>query len=169
MKSISVHKSGIMYCAVTVIVSLMAIYGGNNFHYLVGAATLGYLAASGVAGYRNIRGVEVSLSFPDEIYARAPFLVKVSVRCKMRAPAFLITVRVGSAKAFFPVVQPGETAFRTLALELPSRGVREVSDIELSSSYPFDFFTRYWPVKSAGHVTVFPAQMPQLYDEAGNW
>jgi uncharacterized protein (DUF58 family) len=41
-------------------------------------------------------------------------------------------------------------------LRLSGRGVQDVSDIELSSAYPFDFFTRYWPVSFRGHVIVFP-------------
>jgi len=169
VRVVRIHKSGLIYCVVAIVVSLVAIYGGNNFHYLVAAATLGYFAASGIAGYRNIRGVEVTLEFPDEIYARSKFLVKVNVRCRTRIPAFLINIAAGSSSVFFPVVQPGETLLRTLEMELPSRGIREIKGIELSSSYPFDFFTRYWPVKYDGRVTVFPKPLPSHYDDTGYW
>ena len=169
MKVVTIHKSGLLYCVVAIVVSLVAIYGGNNIHYLVAAASLGYFAASGIAGYRNIRGVEVTLAFPDEIYARSKFLAKVSVRSKMRSPAFLISVTAGESRAFFPVVQPGETISKTLELELPSRGIGEIKGIELSSSYPFDFFTRYWPIKYDGRVIVFPKPLSVCIDDAGYW
>ena len=169
MKVVTIHKSGLLYCVVAIVVSLVAIFGGNNFHYLVAATTLGYFAASGIAGYRNIRGVEVTFAFPDEIYARSKFHAKVSVRCKMRSPAFLINVTAGESRAFFPVVEPGEAVSKTLELELPSRGIGEIKGIELSSSYPFDFFTRYWPMKYDGRVTVFPQPLSVRCDDAGYW
>jgi uncharacterized protein (DUF58 family) len=145
-----------IYIVVSIVMGLLAINGGNNFHYLAAAALLGYMLASGVAGRRNIRGAEVFLSFPDEVYARAPFLLGVKVHNKGRTPIFLIDIRVGDAHVFFPVIQPGETLAKPLAIQMDKRGVREVSDIELSSAYPFDFFTRYWPVSFKGHVIVFP-------------
>jgi uncharacterized protein (DUF58 family) len=157
-----------IYIAVSIVMGLLAINGGNNFHYLAAAAILGYMLASGVAGRRNIRGAEVSLSFPDEVYARAPFMLGVKVRNKGRAPIFLIDVRVGGSRVFFPIVQPGETLAKPLAFQMDKRGVQEVSDIELSSAYPFDFFTRYWPVPFKGHVIVFPK--PVAGDNrAGAW
>ncbi|MDR1580030.1 MAG: DUF58 domain-containing protein [Synergistaceae bacterium] len=166
--TIVVHKSGMIYIAISIVMGLLAINGGNNFHYLVAAAILSYMLASGVAGRRNIRCAEVSLSFPDEVYARAPFLLGVKVRNKGRVPIFLIDVRVGDSHVFFPVVQPGETLTKPLALQLPSRGVQDVSDIELSSAYPFDFFTRYWPVSFRGHVIVFPEPVAGE-NRAGVW
>jgi uncharacterized protein (DUF58 family) len=169
VKAVTVHKSGLVYCLVVIVVSLVAVYGGNNFHYLVAAVAMGYFAVSGIAGYRNIRGVEATLEFPDEIYAGSKFLVKVSVRCKMRSPAFLINVTTGPSRAFFHVVQPGETVSKTLELNLPSRGICEIKGIELSSSYPFDFFTRYRPVKYDGRVIVFPEPLRSRCDDTGYW
>jgi uncharacterized protein (DUF58 family) len=149
-------------------VGLLAINGGSNFHYLAAAAMLGYMLASGAAGRGNIRGAEVSLSFPDEVYARTPFLLGVKVRNGGRTPIFLIDVRVGGSHVFFPAVQPGETLAKQLVLQLPRRGVHDVSDIELSSAYPFDLFTRYRPVPFRGHVIVFPEPIAGE-NRAGVW
>jgi uncharacterized protein (DUF58 family) len=145
-----------IYIVVSIVMGLLAINGGNNFHYLAAAVILGYMLASGVAGRGNIRAAEVSLSFPDEIYARVPFMLGVKVHNRGRAPIFLIDVRVGDSRVFFPVVQPGETLAKPLAFRLAGRGVQNVGDIELSSAYPFDFFTRYWPVSFRGQVIAFP-------------
>lgn len=169
MKVVSIHKSGIMYCVAAIVVSLVAIYGGNNLHYLAASAILGYFAASGVAGYRNIRSAEVTLSYPDEIYARSPFMLKVNVRCGTRAPIFLVTVKYGPSSAFFPIVHPGETASRPIVAELPRRGRYAAGDAELSSSYPFGFFTRYLPVRGPESVTVFPVPLQASGTEVGAW
>jgi uncharacterized protein (DUF58 family) len=157
MKVITVHRSGMIYIVVSIIMGLLAINGGNNFHYLAASAILGYMLASGVAGRRNIRGTSVSLSFPDEIYALTPFFLTVEVHNSGRVPIFLIEVAVGDAKTWFPVIQPGETSRKTVMFTISSRGLCGIDGIELSSPYPFNFFTRYWPVSFDGRATVFPS------------
>lgn len=157
MKVITVHRSGMIYIAVSIAMGLLAISGGNNFHYLAASVILGYMLASGIAGRRNIRNAEVSLSFPDEIYAMTPFMLGVELRNKSRrAPILLLNVRAGGGSAFFQMVQPGQTERRSVMFSFPSRGEGTVSDIELSSVYPFDLFTRYWPVPFDGRAVVFP-------------
>ncbi|MDR3279597.1 MAG: DUF58 domain-containing protein [Synergistaceae bacterium] len=168
-KTIEVHKSGTIYIVMSIALGLLAINGGNNFHYLAASAVLGYMLASGIAGRRNIRNAEVSLSLPDEIYAGSPFLMNINVRNKGRTPIFLIDVKAIRAHAFFSVIQPGETMSRPVLLTLPSRGVAEVRDIELSSAYPFDFFTRYWPVEFRGEAIVFPRPLPAVSSDARVW
>jgi uncharacterized protein (DUF58 family) len=148
---------------------VLALNGGNNFHYLAEAAILGYMLSSGIAGYTNIRRAEVSLSFPDEIYARSPFLLNVAVRNKSRVPVYMIDVSVEGERVFFPVIQPGETVSKHIPFTLRSRGINEISGIELSSDYPFNFFTRYWPVSFVGKATAFPAPVDLRADDARVW
>ena len=52
----------------------------RKFRHLLGAL-LGYLLASGVAGWRNVMGAEAWAELPDEIYAGRAFrlVVKVSL------------------------------------------------------------------------------------------
>jgi len=169
VKTIRVHRSGSIYIVMSIVLGLLAINGGNNFHYLAASAVLGYMLASGIAGRRNIRSAEVSLDFPDEIYAGRQFLVNVEVRNRGRSPIFLIEVELGGVRAFFPSVQPGEAESRPALFALGPRGARAVSGIELSSSYPFDFFTRYWPAEFERIVAVFPKPSPSLSGETGVW
>jgi uncharacterized protein (DUF58 family) len=169
MKVIEFHRSGWIYIAVSIVIGVLALNGGNNFHYLAEAAVLGYMLSSGIAGYMNIRRADVSLSFPDEIYARSPFMLNVEVRNKSRVPIYMIDIGVNGERVFFPVIQPGETAFRHTPFTLPTRGVNEIKGIELSSNYPFNFFTRYWPVSFVGKATVFPAPLDSRRDDAKAW
>jgi uncharacterized protein (DUF58 family) len=156
-----------IYIVASIVMGLLAVNGGNNFHYLTAAVMLGYMLASGMAGRRNIRGANISLSFPDEIYANVPFLIDVRVHNKGRVPIFLIDVRVGSSNVFFPVVQPGETAVKSASFQLSARGESYVDDIDLSSIYPFDFFTRYWPISFRGRVTAYPEPKAFAWNESG--
>lgn len=165
---IRVHRSGIVYIGVSIVLGVLSINSGNNFHYLATAAMLGFMLASGVAGRRNIRVAEVSFVFPDEIYADTPFLLSVEVRNpNRRAPIYLIEVEVDGKPLMFPVVNPGETNRQAVAFTLPSRGRGEIAEVLLFSVYPFNLFTRYWPIEGDLSVVVFPTPLKpageQLY------
>ncbi|MDR1885012.1 MAG: DUF58 domain-containing protein [Synergistaceae bacterium] len=156
---IRVRRAGIVYIIALIVMCLLAFYGGNNLHYLAASVLAGYFCASGLAGRGNLFGAGVSLSFPDEIYANAPFLLTIEVsNNKRRAPIYLIDVRVGGAKMFFPVIMPGERRSESAVLSFPSRGLHMPGEVEISSPYPFNFFTRYRQMEQDGPVLVFPRQ-----------
>jgi len=160
---IRTRRAGTVYIAASIFLGVVSVNSANNLLYFVTAIMLGYMLASGLAGRANIRAASVSVSLPDEIYAQVPCAAVVSVSNKNRStPLFLIEVALeqedGRVSALFPVVQPGCTESRTLVTTFPSRGRRSFKNIELSSSYPFNFFTRYWPAceNSDFEATVFP-------------
>ena len=158
---IRTRRAGTVYIMVSIFLGVVSVNSSNNLLYLVTAMLLGYMLASGLAGRGNIRGASVSVSFPEEIYASVPCAVVVNVSNKNRfTPIFLIEVALeqenGRTMALFPVIQPGGAEYRTLFTTFPSRGRRSFEGIELSSAYPFNFFTRYWPVDADPEATVFP-------------
>jgi uncharacterized protein (DUF58 family) len=158
---IRVRRTGIIYIAMTIIMGVIAINGGNNFHYLATAVLLGYMSASGVAGRSNLLKVDVSLSFPDEIYADAPFLLTVDVtNTRRRAPMFLIDVRIGGTSLFFPVIQPGECKSGSIVTSFHSRGYNFIDEMEVSSVYPFNLFTRYRQMHIERGILAFPRKAP---------
>ncbi|MDR3355148.1 MAG: DUF58 domain-containing protein [Synergistaceae bacterium] len=163
---IRVRSTGMIYIFMTIIMGVLAVNGGNNLHYLATALLLGYMSASGVAGRSNLMGVDVSLSFPDEIYAGAPFLLTVDVtNTRRRVPVFLIDVKVGGTNLFFPVIQPGECKSGSVVFSFPSRGYNFVGEIEVSSVYPFNFFKRYKQMDQESGMIVFPRKA-SLHEEA---
>jgi len=158
---IRLRMAGTVYIIISIFIGVVALNTSNNLYYLITAMMLGYMLASGLAGRGNIRGASVSVSFPDEIYAGLPCAVQVNVTNKNRfTPIFMIEVALeqenGRTSAFFPVIQAGCTESRPVFTTFPSRGWRSFKDIELSSTFPFNFFTRYWPVGAADKVAVFP-------------
>jgi len=161
---IRLRSAGTIYIIISIFLGVVAINTSNNLYYLITAMLLGYMLASGLAGRSNIRGASVSVSFPDEIYASTPCAARVSVSNKNRfTPIFLIEVALeqesGKTSAFFPIIQPGCTESRTIFTTFSSRGRRLFRDIELSSSFPFNFFVRYWPANTETEVTVFPSPL----------
>jgi uncharacterized protein (DUF58 family) len=152
-----VHSSGKIYIGISIVLGILAINSGNNFHYLAAASVLGYMAASGEAGKRNIKGASVALAFPDEVYAGTPFSLQVELRNSKRfAPISLVDVEVCGKKIFFPSIQPGESRTEQVVVTLPTRGVAAIDGVTISSAYPFNLFTCSKPLQCKASVTVFP-------------
>jgi uncharacterized protein (DUF58 family) len=159
---IQTRRAGTVYIVISIFLGVVAINSANNLLYLVTAVVLGYMLASGLAGRSNIRNAQVSVSFPDEIYAQVPCVAAVQITNKSRfVPLFLIEVALEErgGRVFFPVVQPGKSESLSFFTTFPSRGRHSVENIELSSVYPFNFFVRYWPVDFETSVTVFPCPL----------
>lgn len=153
----AVHRSGKIYILIAIVLGILALNGGNNFHYLAAASVLGYMAASGEAGKLNIKGAVLTLSFPDEIYADTPFAVKIEIRNSKRFSSIsLLDVTLCGASAFFPLILPGGKKTAMLELIVPSRGMNEIKGVTLSSVYPFCLFTCSTFVPYPAMLTAFP-------------
>jgi uncharacterized protein (DUF58 family) len=165
-----VHRSGKFYIVMAIILGILALNSGNNFHYLAAAAVLGYMAASGEAGKRNIKGASVSISFPEEIYAGIPFRATIEVRNTKRFSSIaLFDVSVGGGRAFFSVIRPGESVRSLVEITLPSRGTSVIDGVDTSSAYPFNLFTcnLFIPLKTAFTVFPKPVRAPDSIRFAG--
>ncbi|MDR0649538.1 MAG: DUF58 domain-containing protein [Synergistaceae bacterium] len=155
--SMVVHRSGKIYIAVAIVLAVLAICGGNNFHYLAAASMLGYMAVSGETGKFNIRGASVSLFLPDEIYAGTPFFATVEVTNTKRFQAIsLLDVSVLGGSAFFSVILPKEKKTATIELVARRRGANDAGSVTLRSPYPFNLFTCSLLIPCHQRLTVFP-------------
>jgi uncharacterized protein (DUF58 family) len=154
---ISVHRSGKIYIFIAIVLGILAINGGNNFHYLAAAAVLGYMAASGETGKHNLKGASVSLSFPEEIYAETPFRATIEVRNLKRFSSIsLLDVNVCGGSAFFPIIQPGEVQSALVEMAISRRGPNAVDGTVISSIYPFGLFTCRLFIPDGAMLTIFP-------------
>jgi uncharacterized protein (DUF58 family) len=153
-----VHAAGAVFVVISVVLGILALNSGNNFHYLAAALVLGYTTAAGEAAKRNIKGAVVSLSFPDEIYASTPFFLTIVVRnSKRRSAVTFLDVSVCGKLAFFPMIPPGESRSASVSVSLNGRGVNVVDRVVLSSIYPFNIFTCSVASPMKESVVVFPA------------
>ena len=130
---------------------------GNNLVYLIVSAFLGLMGISGFFGRRNLSALEISVDFPEEIFAAAPLPVKITLANRRKIlPAFLIKVIIDNKELLFPFVPPGGIDLRYADFFFPSRGSYVIRLIYLSSVYPFNFFTRYKSVAGTYATVVFP-------------
>jgi len=158
---IRLRTAGTVYIVMTIVLGAVSLNTSNNLFYLMTAMMLGYMLASGLVGRANVRSASVSVSLPDEIYASVPCAVQINVTNKNRfTPIFLIEIALeqenGRTSTLFSIVQPGATESRTVFSTFPERGRHPFEEVELSSTFPFNFFVRYWPVDSQAEAIVFP-------------
>ena len=165
------RTAGVVYVALAILLGVVSVNSGNNLLCLVTSLLLGYMLASGVAGWRNVMGAEAWVELPDEIYAGQAFRLVLEVRNRRRfASLHMIEVSVHPVgewdglqepvRAFFGIVPRGEVASRTVWMTLPRRG-RAALALEVASAYPFDFFVRWGHTPPESGALVFPAPLSE--------
>jgi uncharacterized protein (DUF58 family) len=138
-------------------IGFSAVNTANNLLYIVTSAMLGYMLISGIFGRRNLHHLDIDLIFPEERFAETPTLVTVKVHNRRRfMPTFLIRVSIEDHPVLIPFVGAGSTATGYVTLTFPRRGRQRLSDPEVSSVFPFNFFTRTRHISNPLEVVVFP-------------
>lgn len=122
---------------------------------------LSYMLVSGIFGRKNLRGLDVTLEFPEERFAgsRVPVGIKLINRRRFM-PAFLTRVLVDTEEVLFPVATPGSTTVLYHNMVFDHRGRHRIAEIMLASVFPFNFFTRYRRVARDIDLIVFPRLHP---------
>lgn len=129
--------------------------------YLIVAALLSFMGISGFFGKNNLSSLEVDIEFPEEIYARSVFPLKVTLINRKRfLPVFLMKVNIGEHTAFFPYIESQSRSSTYINISFPRRGVVEIKDLYIYSVFPFNFFTRYKRLDKVFEFTVFPELKP---------
>lgn len=154
---IRINKAGYIYVAITILIGFSAVNTGNNLVYIVTSALLSYMLVSGVFGKRNIYGIDVTLEYPDEMFADTanPVIAKIRNKRKLM-PAFLVRVTFCNEEALFPFLESKSTVNHCFTFSTPHRGRHRVADVRISSVFPFNFFTRYKTVATNSEIIVYP-------------
>jgi len=155
-EGIRITKVGLWYVLFTVIVSIAATNTGNNALYMVLALMLGVLVASGLLSRQNVRGLEVTLDPPGEIFANRPFHLHFRL-CNRGwiLPRWLLLFSVSrkGRPLLVPYLPRGGTGVGDAELILPRRGRHPLGAVHVSSLFPFGFFRK---------GVRYPAQLPLL-------
>jgi uncharacterized protein (DUF58 family) len=142
---------GIIYVITVLLIGVAALNTGNNLLYVIVAAMLAAILVSGAASAIVLRGLELDIRLPEQVFAGRPTLGKIVIRNRRRwLPSFSISVvprkQKSSAKwqsvattLGFP---PGRPAAQQW-VRLPDRQFRRVAD----SAAPPGIFTEsaYFP------------------------
>ncbi len=154
---IQINKAGYVYIVVTIVIGFSAVNTGNNLVYIITAGLLSYMLVSGVFGNRNLRGISLSITPPQEIFAGVEFPVRLAVHALgKRGATFLLRIFIMGENVSFPMVKGRTVEEKTVMLRFPSRGRYTMPPLELSSPFPINLFTRYRHFSSETQVLVFP-------------
>lgn len=106
----------------------------------------------------NIRGIGVTVAFPDEIYDGTDTLVIVRLENRKKMmPSFLLRVDACDAGVGFNLVERKSVESDALTLRFRGRGKRALEKVLVSSAFPINFFVRGMSVPLHSAYTVFPA------------
>ncbi len=156
---VKVKRSGAIFIGATVFLGVAAANTGNNLLYIVVSAMLSLMLVSGITSILNIKGVEVKLIPPIEVFAGRKAGFRVLVRKRFRFPSFLIRVSSNVDEIIFPLVDRRWREGK-LYLLFEKRGVVERVKLLLSSDFPLGLFIRSLEVDVETGVIVFPAPVP---------
>ena len=128
------------------------------------------MGISGFFGKNNLSGIVIEVEFPPEIYANSSFPLKVTLKNKRRLlPVFLMKLRVGELALFFPFVDQKGESTKYITTIFPKRGAYKIENINISSVFPFNFFTRYRFLQNVFSFIVFPelkrCELLSMYDK----
>jgi uncharacterized protein (DUF58 family) len=154
---IKITKAGWLYILLTIVLGFAAVNTANNLIYIIASALLSFMAVSGFFGKNNLVRIGISVEFPGEIYAGKTFPVKVTLANNRRfLPAFLIRVAIGKHEILFPYVEARRETSRTVNIAFASRGEYHITDVNVCSVFPFNFFIRCKPISRSFETIVFP-------------
>lgn len=168
-KYIRLTTTGALAIALVLTAGIVAVNSGNNLLYLVVASLLAALALSGLLGHHNLRGVQVRLIAPDEVWAGRPVSIRAElVNRRRRLPAFLLALGEKPGTGVFTVLEipPGERADVTLTLTFPTRGVQPWPVHAVTSEFPFGLIRRGGLVRTPGFCLVYPSPLPVPWEIA---
>jgi uncharacterized protein (DUF58 family) len=162
-EGIRITKVGLWFVLLTLVVAIAATNTGNNALYMVLAMMLGALVVSGVASRDNVRGLDVELTAPDEIFANRPFSLPFVLKSRSRLlPRWflLFSVARSAQPLLVPYLPRRGRSVGQVEMMIPGRGRHSFPYAHVSSLFPFGFFTKGVRYRVGLEVLVFPEIFP---------
>ena len=118
---------------------------------------LGFMAASGVFGLRNLQRLDAMLLLPDEIYPDIPSQATLQITARSRTlPHFLLKFHLQNAATALPFLRQGETVRLKVPITFTTRGAGSIDHIAVTSPFPVNFFVRSSIISTNAEYLVFP-------------
>jgi uncharacterized protein (DUF58 family) len=164
---------GWLFCAILMVVAILALSTTNNLLYLVLAVLSSTLIVSVVASRLSLIAINVRLRFPDHIFADEPARLEVTLHNRKRIlPSFSLAVSASRQPdthekapvldrlAYFAVVPAGAHSRAQFDTRFPRRGVYPVRGFIISTRFPFGFSERRRLIDASGEIIVYPRPHP---------
>ncbi|MCX8164084.1 MAG: DUF58 domain-containing protein [Aquificaceae bacterium] len=155
---VRVNRAGLVFIGITIFLGIAAVNTANNLLYLVVSYMLSFMLLSGFFSLYNLRGLEVILLPPEEVYAGMEAYTRVIIKNHKRLPSFLIEIRNDKSGCNFPLVK--KEAEDTIKTIFEKRGFCKALQVEVASSFPIGLFERFYRLEVPINVIVFPKPLP---------
>jgi uncharacterized protein (DUF58 family) len=159
-RTLTINTSGRYFIGITMAVGLAATNTGNNLLYIILAALLSFVVASGILSNSALKRLRFTRVIPDRVFAQTPVLYGVSVRNhKKYAPSYLITIHdesIAERPGFIPVVHAGGSTSTVMEATFPRRGIHTMKELKVTTAFPFGLFTKGMIVEPDDEVLVLP-------------
>jgi uncharacterized protein (DUF58 family) len=152
-----VTRAGIIYVGVVLLIGVAALNTGNNLLYIIVAAMMAAIVVSGVASAIVLRGLELDVRLPEQIFAGQLVQGRILLRNRRRRiPSFSVNV-VARQKAknskhwqWLPstFAWPPGRAPEDQWIKLPDRKLRRVTKKIASSIFQGSAYFPYLPPSS---------------------
>jgi uncharacterized protein (DUF58 family) len=170
-EGIRITTVGLWFVLLSILVAIAATNTGNNALYTVLAAMFAVLIVSGVLSRENVRGLEVELEQPGELFANRPFSLGFTLKSRARIfPRWflLFTVSKSAQPLLVPYLPRRGRSVGHLDMLIGARGRHRIPFAHVSSLFPFGFFRKgvRYPVELELLVfpEIFPAAGTELED-----
>ncbi|MBV8050969.1 MAG: DUF58 domain-containing protein [Acidobacteriaceae bacterium] len=88
-----ITRIGIVYILIVLLIGVAALNTGNNLLYIIVAAMLAAILASGVGSAIVLRNLQLQIQLPEHVFAKRPTIAHVVVRNRRRwLPSFSVNV-----------------------------------------------------------------------------
>ncbi|HWM91483.1 MAG TPA: DUF58 domain-containing protein [Thermoanaerobaculia bacterium] len=144
-EGIRITTVGLWYVLLSIVVAIAATNTGNNSLYMVMAVVLAVLILSGILSRENVRGLEIELQPPGEVFANRPFSVGFTLKSRSRLfPRWflLFTVSRSAQPMLVPFLPKQGRSVGHLEMMIQKRGHHRFPHAHVSSLFPFGFFRK---------------------------
>jgi uncharacterized protein (DUF58 family) len=149
----------------------LALLSANNLIYLVLSCLLSAMILSGLVSRLGLSGLQLSISFPQHLFARQRSLARVTVSNLKRwfpsfsiwigaAPSTLPQDSVAMEEIYCPMVSGGSKAVASVPITFSRRGVFRRGTFWLRSRFPLSLVERRIQLELAREVLVYPSVQP---------
>ena len=162
-EGIRITTVGLWYVLLSVLVGITATNTGNNALYTVLAVMFAVLIVSGVMSRGNVRGLEIDLESPGEVFANRPFPLDFTLRNGSRFfPRWflLFTVSRSAQPLLIPYLPRRGKSAGSLEVMVPARGRQSFPYAHISSLFPYGFFRKGVRYRVDLDLLVFPEIFP---------
>jgi uncharacterized protein (DUF58 family) len=173
-----VPNAGLIFGAVILMVTVLALTSGNNLLYVVLAVLLATMIVSIASARLNLYRLKPSVRFPDHIFAGESVPFEITLKSEKRLfPSFSLSADLveehkaqGSeskslqqqafALGYFPVIPARSHARSSIERHFDRRGIFPVTGFIINTGFPFGFVEQRRFIEWRSEIVVYPKLEP---------